>query len=120
MARWNTFRRVLFTEERDRPKLKLMLFMTRADLGVAVRLVSSAYHFADLSIEGAFLMVFWVDALSGWERRVTIASAASALSGLDAAARLQTCGWMMSASDPNKEHLWNFGPFTFLNIQKRW
>jgi len=29
LARWNTFRRVLFTEERDPDqKLKLMLFMT--------------------------------------------------------------------------------------------
>jgi hypothetical protein len=29
LARWNTFRRVLFTEERDADqKLKLMLFMT--------------------------------------------------------------------------------------------
>ncbi len=58
LARWNTFRRVLFTEERDPDqKLKLMLFMTPPlILGVTLRLVSPAYRFADLSIEGAFLM----------------------------------------------------------------
>src|ERR1700680_1525179 len=58
LARWNTFRRVLFTEERDPDqKLKLMLFMTPPlILGVTLRLVGNAYRFADLSLEGAFLM----------------------------------------------------------------
>src|SRR3974377_505907 len=58
LARWNTFRRVLFTEERDSDqKLKLMLFMAPALIvGVTLRLVSRAYQFADLSLEGAFLM----------------------------------------------------------------
>ena len=58
LARWNTFRRVLFTEERDADqKLKLMLFMAPPLIvGVTLRLVSPAYRFADLSLEGAFLM----------------------------------------------------------------
>ena len=58
LARWNTFRRVLFTEERDPDqKLKLMLFMTPPlILGVTLRLVGYPYQFADLSLEGAFLM----------------------------------------------------------------
>ena len=58
LARWNTFRRVLFTEERDPDqKLKLMLFMTPPLIvGVALRLVGLPYRFADLSLEGAFLM----------------------------------------------------------------
>src|SRR6202045_5492801 len=58
LARWNTFRRVLFTEERDPDqKLKLMLFMTPPLLvGVTLRLVGYPYQFADLSLEGAFLM----------------------------------------------------------------
>ena len=58
LARWNTFRRVLFTEERDPDqKLKLMLFMTPPlVVGVALRLVGLPYRFADLSVEGAFLM----------------------------------------------------------------
>ena len=58
LARWNTFRRVLFTEERDPDqKLKLMLFMTPPLIvGVALRMVGFPYRFADLSVEGAFLM----------------------------------------------------------------
>src|SRR5436853_6916643 len=58
LARWNTFRRVLFTEERDPDqKLTLMLFMTPPLIvGVALRLVGQPYRFADLSVEGAFLM----------------------------------------------------------------
>src|ERR1700686_1113512 len=58
LARWNTFRRVLFTEERDPDqKLKLMLFMTPPLIvGVTLRLVGYPYRFADLSLEGAFLM----------------------------------------------------------------
>src|SRR6202047_4193333 len=58
LARWNTFRRVLFTEERDPDqKLKLMLFMVPPlILGVTLRLVGYPYRFADLSLEGAFLM----------------------------------------------------------------
>src|SRR5258708_39208581 len=58
LARWNTFRRVLFTEERDPDqKLKLMLFMTPPLIvGVSLRLVGFPYLFADLSREGAFLM----------------------------------------------------------------
>src|SRR5256885_767813 len=58
LARWTTLRRVLFTEERDADqKLKLMLFMTPPLIvGVTLRLLNSAYRFADLSIEGAFLM----------------------------------------------------------------
>src|ERR1700675_4670972 len=58
LARWNTFRRVLFTEQRDPDqKLKLMLFMTPPLIvGVTLRLLFPAYRFADLSLEGAFLM----------------------------------------------------------------
>src|SRR6202165_4810410 len=58
LARWNTFRRVLFTEERDPDqKLKLMLFMVPPlILGVTLRLVGVPYRFAELALEGAFLM----------------------------------------------------------------
>src|SRR2546427_13244735 len=59
LARWNTFRRVLFTEKRDPDqKLKLMLFMTPPLIvGVTLRLVGGPpYWFADLSLEGGFFM----------------------------------------------------------------
>ena len=123
LARWNTFRRVLFTEERDPDqKLKLMLFMTPPlVVGVMLRLVGYQYRFADLSLEGAFLMgllggrvvgpiggaIITVPALMGHEwLAMPAASAAGLLGGL------------IRQAIPNKEDLWNFGPFTFLNIPK--
>jgi len=123
LARWNTFRRVLFTEERDPDqKLKLMLFMTPPLLvGVLLRLLSPAYRFADLSLEGAFLMgllggrvvgpiggaIVTIPALIGHE---WLAMPAAATAGL--------LGGLIRQIIPDKEDLWNFGPFTFLNIPK--
>src|SRR5713226_1150596 len=123
LARWNTFRRVLFTEERDADqKLKLMLFMTPAlILGVTLRMVSPAYRFADLSLEGAFLMgllggrvvgpiggaIITIPALLGHE---WLAMPAASTAGL--------LGGLIRQVIPDREDLWNLGPFTFLNIPK--
>src|SRR6202521_3352994 len=124
LARWNAFRRVLFTEERDPDqKLKLMLFMTPALLfGSTLRLLGGPpYAFADLSLEGAFLMgllggrvvgpiggaIITIPALISHEwLAMPVASAAGLLGGL------------IRQAIPNKEDLWNFGPFTFLNIPR--
>src|SRR5215831_4185212 len=123
LARWNTFRRVLFTEERDPDqKLKLMLFMTPPlILGVTLRLVSPAYRFADLSIEGAFLMGLLGGRVVGpiGGAIVTIpALAAHEWLGMPAASAAGLVGGLIRQAIPNKEELWNFGPFTFLNIPK--
>jgi two-component system LytT family sensor kinase len=123
LARWNTLRRVLFTEERDADqKLKLMLFMTPPlFIGVTLRLVNPVYRFADLSLEGAFLMgllggrvvgpiggaIITIPALLGHE---WLAMPAAATAGL--------LGGLIRQLIPDKEDLWNFGPFTFLNIPK--
>src|ERR1700690_4329604 len=123
LARWTTFRRVLFTEERDPDqKLKLMIFMTPPlILGVVLRLVGQPYRFADLSLEGAFLMgllggrvvgpiggaIITISALIGHE---WLAMPAAATAGL--------LGGLIRQVIPDKEALWNFGPFTFLNIPK--
>jgi len=123
LARWNVFRRVLFTEQRDSDqKLKLMLFLTPPLIvGVTLRLVSPAYRFADLSLEGAFLMgllggrvvgpiggaIITIPALIGHEwLAMPAASAAGLLGGL------------IRQVIPDREDLWSFGPFTFLNIPK--
>src|SRR5215475_13431475 len=123
LARWNTFRRVLFTEERDPDqKLKLMLFMTPPlILGVTLRLVSPAYRFADLSIEGAFLMGLLGGRVVGpiGGAIVTIpALAAHEWLAMPAASAAGLLGGLIRQAIPNKEELWNFGPFTFLNIPK--
>src|SRR5258708_13802057 len=123
LARWNTFRRVLFTEERDvDQKVKFMLFMgLELIVGVTLRLVGSTYKFADLSLEGAFLMgllggrvvgpiggaIITIPALIS---REWLAMPAASMAGL--------LGGLIRQAIPNKEDLWNFGPFTFLNIPK--
>lgn len=123
LARWNTFRRVLFTEERDADqKLKLMLFLVPPlILGVALRLVRPGYGFADLSLEGAFLMgllggrvvgpiggaIITIPALLGHEWL-----------GMPAASTAGLLGGLIRQAIPDKEDLWNFGPFTFLSIPR--
>src|SRR5213592_2390810 len=123
LARWNTFRRVLFTEERDPDqKLKLMLFMTLPLIvGVALRLVGQPYRVADLSVEGAFLMGLLGGRVVGpiGGAIITIpALMAHEWLGMPAASTAGLIGGLMRQAIPNKEDLWNFGPFTFLNIPK--
>jgi two-component system, LytTR family, sensor kinase len=123
LARWTTFRRVLFTEERDPDqKLKLMLFMTPPlVVGVALRLVGFPYRFADLSVEGAFLMGLLGGRVVGpiGGAIITIpALMAHEWLGMPAASTAGLIGGLMRQAIPNKEDLWNFGPFTFLNIPR--
>src|SRR5215813_2666612 len=123
LARWNTFRQVLFTEERDPDqKLKLMLFMTPPLIvGVALRLVGLPYRFADLSLEGAFLMGLLGGRVVGpvGGAIITIPSLmAHEWLGMPAAATAGLLGGLIRQIIPTKEDLWNFGPFTFLNIPR--
>jgi two-component system LytT family sensor kinase len=123
LARWNTFRRVLFTEERDADqKLKLMLFMTPPlILGVTLRLLRPSYGFADLSLEGAFLMGLLGGRVVGpiGGAIITIPALLShELLAMPAAATAGLLGGLIRQLIPDKEDLWNFGPFTFLNIPK--
>jgi len=124
LARWTTFRRVLFTEERDPDqKLKLMLFMTPALIvGVTLRLVGGpSYAFADLSLEGAFLMGLLGGRVVGpiGGAIITIPALIShEWLAMPAASTAGLLGGLIRQAIPNKEDLWNFGPFTFLNIPK--
>lgn len=123
LARWTTFRKVLFTEQRDPDqKLKLMLFMTPPlILGVALRLVGFPYRFADLSLEGAFLMGLLGGRVVGpiGGAIVTIPALMNhEWLGMPAASAAGLLGGLIRQIIPNKEDIWNFGPFTFLNIPK--
>ena len=123
LARWNTFRRVLFTEQRDPDqKLKLMVFMVPPlILGVMLRLVGKPYWFADLSLEGAFLMGLLGGRVVGpiGGAIITIpALIAHEWLAMPAASAAGLLGGIIRQAIPNKEDLWNFGPFTFLNIPK--
>jgi two-component system LytT family sensor kinase len=124
LARWNAFRRVLFTEERDPDqKIKLMLFMTPALIvGVTLRLVGGPpYAFADLSLEGAFLMGLLGGRVVGpiGGAIITIPALIShEWLAMPAASTAGLLGGLIRQAIPNKEDLWNFGPFTFLNIPR--
>src|SRR5262245_6696772 len=123
LARWNTLRRVLFTEERDvDQKIKLMFFLTPPlILGVTLRLVGTPYLFAALSLEGSFLMGLLGGRVVGpiGGAIITIpALIAHEWLAMPAAAAAGLLGGLMRQAIPNKEELWNFGPFTFLNIPK--
>src|SRR5258708_5732355 len=124
LARWNAFRRVLFTAERDLDqKLKLMLLMTPVlFVGVTLRLVGGPpYAFADLSLEGAFLMGLLGGRVVGPIGGAIITIPALIFHewlAMPAAATAGLLGGLIRQAIPNKEDLWNFGPFTFLNIPK--
>jgi two-component system LytT family sensor kinase len=114
---------VLFTEERDPDqKVKLMLFMAPPlILGVALRLVGFPYRFADLSVEGAFLMGLLGGRVVGPIGGAIIAIPAlmnHEWLGMPAASSAGLIGGLIRQAIPNKEDLWNFGPFTFLNIPR--
>lgn len=122
LARSATFRRVLYTEMRNSDqKIQLLLFLAPAlFVGVFLRLVG--YPFADLSLEGSFLIgliggsvagsiggaIISLPAFFNHEWVLTpLATGAGALGGL------------IRILLPNKELIWNFGPFSFLGIP-RW
>ncbi|MGH9792150.1 MAG: sensor histidine kinase, partial [Candidatus Acidiferrales bacterium] len=122
LARSRTLRRVLFTEIRDNDeKGRLMLFlMPPLAVGTMLRLVG--YPFADLTLEGSFLLGLLGGrvvgpvggafvSLPGFFNSEWLAAPVAAAAGL--------AGGLVRQWIPNKEIIWSFGPFTFLGIP-RW
>jgi two-component system LytT family sensor kinase len=125
VVRSSTFRKVLYTEIRDSDlKVKLMLFLTPPlAFGVILRLVgvNGTYRFADLMLEGSFLL-----GLLGGRVVGPIGGAIVSLPAFvhhewlsaPVAASVGLIGGLVRQVMPNKEDIWSFGPFTFLNIPK--
>ncbi len=124
LVRFARFRRVLFTEERNSDqKLLLLLFLT-PPLAIAVVLRLVGYQFFDITLAGAFLMGLiggrMVGLLGGsmlslpaFGNHEWLITPMAAMVGLLAGLIRQ---WL-----PNKEDIWHFGPFLFLNIpQSLW
>ncbi|HTQ85784.1 MAG TPA: histidine kinase [Candidatus Solibacter sp.] len=126
LARSATFRKVLYTEQRDSDeKVRLMLFFTPPlAAGVILRLLG--YPFADLSLEGAFLLGLLggrvpgvlggaLVSLPAFVNHEWLSTPIAALAGL--------LGGMIRQSMPNTEAVWNLGPFTFVGVPRylwRW
>ncbi len=125
LARSAIFRKVLFTEIRDwDEKRNLVLFLTPPlALGVLLRLVGHPYRFADLMMEGSFLLGLLGGRVVGpiggslvslpalFIRHEWLSTPLAAAAGL--------LGGLIRQGIPNKEDLWSFGPFLFLSIP-RW
>lgn len=124
LARWAVFRRVLYTEVRDSDqKIKLLLFLTPVlAITVLLRMVGTPYQFADLMAEGSFLLGLLgglvvgplggsIVSLPAFFHHEWLATPVAAVAGL--------MGGLIRQAIPNKEDIWSFGPFTFLNFP-RW
>jgi two-component system LytT family sensor kinase len=126
LARSATFRKVLYTEQRDSDeKVRLMLFFT-PPLATGVMLRVLGYPFADLSLEGAFLLGLLggqvpgvlggsIVSLPAFFNHEWLSTPLAAMAGL--------LGGLIRHFMPNTEAVWNLGPFTFLGVPRylwRW
>src|ERR1700716_4019487 len=124
LSRLAIFRKVLFTEVRDSDqKLRLMLFVTPPmAIGVILRIVGHPYRFADLMLEGSFILGLLggrvvgplggsIVSLPAFLHHEWLATPMAALAGL--------VGGLIRQAMPRKEDIWDFGPFTFMNLP-RW
>jgi len=120
LVRFRSFRKLVFTENRDSDqKVMLLLFLVPPlAIGAMLRLVAG-YRFFDLTLEGSFLMGLIggriVGLLGGslisllpFGFHEWLAAPMAALVGLLAGVIRQAM--------PEKEDVWHFGPFLFLNI----
>ncbi len=119
LVRFRSFRNLLFTEIRDSDqKVMLLLFLTPPlAIGVFLRLFGG-YRFFDLTLEGSFLMGLIggrivgllggsLISLPAFGDHEWLASPIAALVGLIAGTVREVM--------PEKEDVWHFGPFLFVN-----
>ncbi|MGA9883226.1 MAG: histidine kinase [Candidatus Acidiferrales bacterium] len=120
LVRFRAFRALVFTENRDpTQKIKLLLWLVPPlAIGIMLRLIGH-YDFFDLAMEGSFIMgliggrvvgLFGGSLISllpfGFHQ--WLCPPMAALTGLFAGVIRETI--------PEKEDIWHFGPFLFLNI----
>jgi two-component system LytT family sensor kinase len=123
VVRSATFRKVLYTEVRDYDlKVKLMFFLTPPlALGVVLRLIGTPYHFADLMLEGAFILGLLGGRVVGPLGGAIISLPAFLTHewlSMPVAATAGLVGGLVRQFMPNTEDIWSFGPFTFLGIPR--
>src|SRR5271170_3160611 len=119
LVRFRPFRNLLFTENRDSDqKVMLLLFLTPPlAIGIILRIIGG-YQFFDLMLEGSFLMGLIggrivgllggsLISLPAFGMHEWLSSPVAALVGLLAGVIREVM--------PEKEDVWDFGPFLFLN-----
>jgi two-component system LytT family sensor kinase len=121
LVRFRSFRKLVFTENRDSDqKVMLLLFLVPPlAIGVMLRIFGAGYRFFDLTLEGSFLLGLIggrivgllggsLISLPAFGNHEWLASPIAALVGLFAG--------MIRDAMPEKEDVWHFGPFLFLSI----
>ena len=119
LVRFRSFRKLVFTENRDSDQKVLLLLFLTPPLAIGIILRIFGYPFLDLMFEGSFLMGLIggrivgllggsLISLPAFGIHEWLASPVAALVGLLAG--------VIREAIPEKEDVWHFGPFLFLSI----
>src|SRR5580692_6666280 len=122
LVRFRSFRKLVFTENRDSDQKVMLLIFLTPPLAIGVMLRVFGYRFFDLTLEGSFLLGLIGGRIVGLLGGSLISllsfgfhewfsSPIAALVGLFAG--------MIREAIPEREDVWHFGPFLFLSIP-RW
>jgi two-component system LytT family sensor kinase len=122
LVRFRSFRKLVFTEQRDSDqKVMLLLFLVPPlAVGIMLRLVAG-YRFFDLSLEGSFLMGLIggrIVGLLGGSLISLLPFGFHEWLSAPMAALVGLLAGMIRELIPEKEDVWHFGPFLFLSIPK--
>jgi two-component system, LytTR family, sensor kinase len=120
LVRFRSFRKLVFAEVRDSDqKVALLLFLVPPlAVGVMLRLIAG-YRFFDLGLEGSFLMGLIggrVVGLLGGPLISLLPFGFHEWLSAPLAALIGLIAGMVRQTMPEKEDVWHFGPFLFLNI----
>jgi two-component system, LytTR family, sensor kinase len=120
LVRFKSFRKLVFTEKRDSDqKVMLLLFLVPPlAIGIMLRLVGG-YRFFDLSLEGSFLMGLIggrIVGLLGGSLISLLPFGFHEWLSAPAAALVGLLAGVIRDAIPEKEDVWHFGPFLFLNV----
>ncbi|MGD0956112.1 MAG: histidine kinase [Candidatus Acidiferrales bacterium] len=120
LVRFRSFRKLVFTENRDSDqKVMLLLFLVPPlAIGVMLRLIAG-YRFFDLTLEGSFLMGLIggrIVGLLGGSLISLLPFGFHEWLSAPMAALVGLLAGEIREAIPEKEDVWHFGPFLFLGI----
>jgi two-component system, LytTR family, sensor kinase len=120
LVRFRSFRKLVFSENRDSDqKVMLLLFLVPPlAIGAMLRLVAG-YPFFDLTLEGSFLMGLIggrIVGLLGGSLISLLPFGFHEWLSAPVAALVGLLAGVIREAMPDKEDVWHFGPFLFLNV----